>query len=47
MEEPKNLILDPPKEEAPKEEDQPIFKPRRFNVRNKLEKKEDSYVPSI
>jgi len=34
------------KEEPPKEEEA-IFKPKRFNLRNKLEKKEDSYMPTI
>lgn len=40
-------LVQPVEPEPAKEEDKPIFAPRRLNLRNKVEKKEDIYTPSL
>jgi hypothetical protein len=47
-EEKKKPLEEPPKIDIkPQEEEQPSFVPKRFNLRTKIEKKEENYVPTI
>ena len=49
IEEPKKAVEEDIKPETKEntDEDQPTFAPRRMNLRNRTQKKEESYLPSM